>query len=159
MLKSDIPTLLRWINDPHTREFVRNQFPMMESSEEQWFDSLGKNREKQVVLAIEVGGKHVGTIGAHGIHPIDRTCSIGIMIGDTSHREQGIGTEATMTLLEYLFNTLNMRKIVWEAYGFNKRSCNCAMRCGFKLEGVRRKHIFARGRFHDLILHGMFKEE
>jgi RimJ/RimL family protein N-acetyltransferase len=44
-------------------------------------------------------------------------------------------------------------------YAFNKRSLRYNLKCGYKVEGVRKKQIFRNGKYHDEILIAVFKED
>lgn len=71
----------------------------------------------------------------------------------------GYGTDAKMTLLDYAFNTLNLHKMCSTVIAYNEASLHYSDKCGYILEGTRRKHIFKRGRYWDLIELGLFKKE
>lgn len=157
--RTDIPALTRWINDPDVRFFLRNTFPQTEKNEEDWFNRMGSD-ESNVVLAIETtDGVLIGSMGLHRIDWTNRTATTGALIGEKEYWGKGFGTDAKMTLLEYAFNTLNLRKICSEAYAFNKRSVCYSMHCGYKVEGKKRQHIFRGGRYWDVIQLGLFKGE
>ncbi len=159
ILESDVPLLMKWINDPRVRHFVSNAFPKMEGVEREWVANLSKKSDSHIVLMIEVDGKPIGNIGVHGINWKDRTTTTGTLIGEVEYWGQGYGTDAKMTLLEYLFNTLNLRKVMSHVYAFNKRSQACNLRCGFKIEARLRKQRFVLGRYHDEIILGLFRED
>ena len=64
-----------------------------------------------------------------------------------------------MLLLNYAFNTLNLRKIVSRVVSFNRRSKAYSEKCGYKVEGVLKKDIFKDGEYHDLICMAVFKDD
>ncbi|SRR3989344_6195466 len=157
--KADIPTLARWINDPEVRQFVTVAMPSTEQQEEEWFNKLGKN-DKDIVLGIETReGVLIGSMGIHRIDWLNRVCTTGALIGEKEYWGKGYGTDAKMILLDYIFNTLNLRKVCSEVVAYNKRSLHYSLHCGYKVEGKRRKQIFKRGRYWDLIELGLFREE
>ncbi len=157
--RADIPTLTRWINDPEVRQFVLATLPFTEQQEEEWFNKLGKNNEN-IVLGIETkDGVLIGSMGIHRIEWRDRICTTGALIGEKEYWGKGYGTDAKMVLLDYIFNTLNLRKVCSGAIAYNKRSLHYSLHCGYKIEGRKRKQIFKKGRYWDLIELGLFKEE
>ena len=158
-LKADIPTLTRWINNPAVREFVLATLPQTEKQEEEWFNKLGSD-DKNIVLGIET--KDNVLIGSMGIHRIEwrgRIFTPGAPIGEKDYWGKGYGTDAKMILLDYIFNTLNLRKVCSAVIAYNKRSLHYNLHCGYKVEGIRRKHIFKKGRYWNQIELGLFKEE
>jgi len=64
-----------------------------------------------------------------------------------------------MALLDYIFNTLNLRKVCSSVYAYNKRSLQYSLHCGYKIEGMRREHIYKDGKYWNLIEFGIFKKE
>ena len=157
--KSDLPHLYRWINDPDVRHFVIGTFPQTMTQEEKWLEKHDAN-DKDIILMIETKtGQPIGTMGLHRIEWKDRIATTGAMIGEREYWGGGYGTDAKMILHDYAFNTLNMRKMCSATYSYNKRSLHYSLHCGYKIEGRRRRHIFKKGRYWDLIELGLFKEE
>jgi len=150
-LKADIPTLTRWVNDPEVREFVSATLPQTEKQEEDWFNKLGSD-EKNIVLGIETKeGILIGSMGIHRIEWRDRVCTTGALIGEKEYWGKGYGTDAKMILLDYIFNTLNLRRVCSAVIAYNKRSLHYSLHCGYKIEGRKREHIFKRGKYWTLI--------
>ncbi len=155
---TDFELCLRWINDPEVNQYLLIHFPLTEKKEEEWFDKVA-NDPNEVVLGIEtLDGRLIGTMGLHRINSKDRTAMTGALIGEKEYWGKGFGTDAKMTLLDYAFNTLNLRKINSSVYAFNKRSLKYNLKCGYKIEGVRKKQIFRNGKYNDEILIAVFKE-
>ena len=158
--RADIPTLIRWINDPQVREFLGvANFPKTEREEEEWVARMGKN-DTDISLGIETKeGVLIGTMGIHQIDWVNRMATTGALIGEKAYWGKGFGTDAKMALLEYAFNTLNLHKICSSVIAFNKRSLAYSLHCGYKVEGKRKKHIFRKGKYWDRIELGLFKED
>ncbi|MCI0330170.1 MAG: GNAT family N-acetyltransferase [candidate division Zixibacteria bacterium] len=156
---TDFELCLRWINDPEVNQYLLVHFPVTEKKEEEWFDKVANN-PKEVILGIEtLDGKLIGTMALHNINGKDRTAATGALIGEKKYWGKGYGTDAKMTLLDYAFNTLNLRKINSSVYAFNKRSLKYNLKCGYKIEGVRKKQIFRNGKYNDEIIIAVFKED
>ena len=157
--KDDVPTLTRWINDPEVREFILAFLPQTEKQEEEWFNKLGSD-DKNIVLGIETKeGVLIGSMGIHQILWVDRVCTTGAIIGNKENWGKGYGTDAKMILLDYIFNTLNMWKVCSNVIEYNKRSLQYSTKCGYKPDGIRKKHIFKKGQYWDLIHLGLFKDD
>jgi RimJ/RimL family protein N-acetyltransferase len=156
----DISTLTRWMNDPEVREYISAILPQTEKQEEEWFNKLGKD-DGNIILGIETkDGVLIGSMGIHGIKwKGDRICTTGALIGEKEYWGKGYGTDAKMVLLNYIFNELNLRKVCSAVISYNRRSLRYSLHCGYQIEGRRRKQIFKKGRFWDLIELGLFKNE
>jgi len=157
--ETDLESCLRWINDQEVGQYIKSSRPTTRKEEEAWFDGLSE-KDSEIILAIEtLDGKFIGTMGIHRINSKDRTAMTGALIGEKEYWGKGYGTDAKMILLDYAFNTLNLRKICSAVIAFNKRSLQYSLHCGYKIEGTKRKQIFRKGKYWDEILLGLFKED
>lgn len=159
LLEEDVTLLLRWINDPEVNMYLQVYLPMMEADEREWIQNLHKQKAENIVFMIVTGGKPIGTMGLHGIDYRNRRATTGTLIGEKEYWGKGHGTKAKMLLLEYAFNTLNLRKVCSNAYAFNERSIRYSKRCGYREEGRLRQHHFALGKYWDTICLSVFKED
>ena len=161
---TDIPKIVRWINDPEIRYYVGHYLPATFESERTWLEKLDSD-DKNIVFAIEAKstrgspGRFIGVMGLHGINWKDRTVMTGALIGDKRYWGNGYGTDAKMQVLNYAFNELNMHKVVSFVYDYNERSFRYLLRCGYKVEGKQRQHVFRQGAYHDNVILGVLKEE
>ena len=151
---SDLPLLVRWFNDPGMTPFLNRRYPMTEASERKWLEQLGE-RTGDVVLIIVLKGKTpekdrpIGTIGIHAIERENGVATTGAAIGEKDCWERGYGTEAKMVLLDYAFNTLNLRKIYSRVLATNGRSRAYSEKCGYVLEATLPRHHFRHGDYVD----------
>ncbi len=157
--ETDLESCLRWINDPEVRQYLKNHLPFTVQQESDWFDQLSQ-RTGDIILAIEtLEGAFIGTMGLHRIDWQDRVATTGALIGEKDYWGQGYGTDAKMVLLDYAFNTLNLRKICSSTFSYNKRSLQYLLHCGYQIEGRRRRQRFRGGKYWDEIILGLFKHE
>jgi len=153
--QTDLEKVVYWINNQEVIQFLHNRFPLTRKDEEEWLD---KKQENAITLAIETKkGLYIGNIGIHQIDYLNGTAEIGIMIGDKKYWGKGFGFDAEMILLNYGFNTLNLRKIMHRAELRNEKSVGLAKKCGGVKEGLMKKHIFKAGQYRDMILLAIFK--
>lgn len=157
--ETDLQSCLRWINDQEVIQYISVYLPSSKQDEEKWFDNLQKRKE-DVVLGIEtLDNAFIGITGLHNINWKDRTAVHGVLIGEKKYWGRGYGTDANMVLLNYAFNTLNLRKICSSVIVFNERSINYHATCGYQIEGTRRRQVYKKGKYWDVIFLGVFKEE
>jgi RimJ/RimL family protein N-acetyltransferase len=159
--KEDIPFFVRWMNDQEITQFLAVYLPITGAGEVEWLDRLQKNNDKDIVLVIVDAktDKPIGTMGLHRINWKDRTATTGALIGEKSYWGKGYGSEAKMLLLHYAFHSLNLRKICSLVLSFNGRSKAYSEKCGYKVEGVLKEHIFKNGEYWDEIHMAVFKED
>lgn len=151
----DLKSFLVWMNDQEILQYLSRFAPVTRIQEEKWFmTELIDN----FVLAIETkDGALIGDVGLHRIDYRNGTSEIGIMIGNNNYWNQGYGFDAEMNMLNFAFNTLNLRKITHRAFSFNQRSVGLAQKCGGIKEGILRREIFKNGKYHSLVIFAIFK--
>lgn len=159
LCKEDVMSATKWINDQDVTQYLTRIFPMSVEAETEVINEMMKSNQKNIPLAIVADGKIIGIMGIHGIDWINRTATTGAMIGEKEYWGKGYGTDAKMALLEYAFNTLNLRYIMSSVIAYNERSLRYSLHCGYVIEGRRRKRFFKKGRYWDEVVLGLFKKE
>ncbi len=158
--RGDLVNCVRWVNDPEIREFIKNNWPMTMQDEEEWFENLGKRKPHDLTLAMVTNdGRHVGNMGLHRIDWRGRVATTGALLGEKELWGKGLGTEAKTLLLHYAFQSLNLRKICSQVIAYNDRSIAYSKKCGYKVEGVLKDHIFRGGQYWDLVQLAVFWED
>jgi RimJ/RimL family protein N-acetyltransferase len=162
LMESDIPLLMKWVNDPDVREYVGMAMPQGELNEKKWLQLLAEDQvaAKNMAFMIETPeGQAIGTMGLHRIDLKNRAATTGAMIGSREHWGKGIGSATKMHLLEYAFMELGLHRITSEVFEYNERSVRYSLRCGYKEEGRQREAIYKKGRYWDKVLLGLLKAE
>lgn len=156
----DLPLFLKWANDPELRAlYMKSHWPTNEVQGAEWITGIHKRTDRMTLVICLNGGRNIGMIGIHSIDWKNRVAMTETVIGEKQSWGKGYGGEAKMILLHYAFDTLNLYKICAAVYAFNKRSVAYNTKCGYKVEGVQRRHVFADGEYHDRILMAIFREE
>ncbi len=162
MERDDLPTFVRWFNDPEVRRFLLMYEPMSHVKEERWFEST-LDRRDEFLYAIEVNEGdawvHIGNLGLHRVDWRNRTAGFGIVLGERDYWCRGFGTEATRIMLRFAFEELNLHRVELETYSFNPRAQRCYEKVGFRREGTRREALYRDGRYHDVHTMGILKRE
>jgi|GEM_PF-3884 len=149
----------KWLNDFKTSDYIgrSSQIYTLEA-EKEWVKEQGKGEYIFSIIDIE-NDKLIGNCGFIQKDNINRTGTLGIIIGEEEYREKGIGTEVIKILLDYGFNYLNLKSIYLELLGNNERALKCYKKCGFKEVGKRRQCIYLNGKYYDRIMMDILKEE
>lgn len=159
MKKEDLEPFLIWMNDLEIAKQNNDVFPMTKEDGESFYEEL-KGSDKRISLSICTNkDEFIGTITLNNIKWKDGITTSGIFIGNKDYHNKGYGTEAKMIMLNYAFNTLNLRKIYSNVFAINKRSLKCQEKCGYKQEGIRKEHVFVNGAYVDEIMLAVFKED
>lgn len=160
--RADLPTFVRWFNDPDVRQYLLMFEPMSLAMEERWFDNR-LNREDDYLFGIEAqvdeAWIHIGNTGLHRVDWKNRLTTFGIALGEKAYWGRGYGTAATRTILQFAFGELNLHRVELDVYDFNPRGIRCYEKAGFRHEGVRREAIFRNGQYHDVLTMAALQHE
>ena len=110
-------------------------------------------------FAIEADGKLIGQCALFNVNATAQTCELGITIGDKEYWGRGYGRESINLLVEYAFRYHNYRKVWLQVHAGNERAMRAYRACGFVEEGRLRAHIWSDGRYDDLVVMGLLREE
>lgn len=157
--REDIPTFVRWLNDPEVRRYLNLYSPISKAEEEGWFEAhLGD--ESSRVFAIETPeGLAIGNIGLHQIDWKNRNAMLGIVIAEKKYWGRGFGTDAVRALLRFAFDEMNLHRIYLWVFAFNERAFRCYQKSGFQQEGLAREMLFRDGQYHDAIHMAILRRE
>jgi len=159
---SDLDRCLAWINDAEVTHFLEARYPFSRAAEEEWLaGAVKRTRPPDIVLAIETlaEGRHIGTLSLGSVHGEDRKATFGILIGEKEFWSRGYGTDATLTLLRFAFDEVNLRRVVLHVHADNDRAIACYRKCGFVEEGRLRQDRYRHGVYIDTLVMGVLADE
>ena len=133
---------------PRAAELV-NDFATGDPRLAGWFQYAIALREADDVL--------IGDIGVL-LHDNLMQGEIGFPL-DRRYQGRGYATEAVRAMLHYLFTELKVRRVSAECDDRNCRSARLLERAGFRREGLRREHTWAKGEWTDDLLFGVLAAE
>jgi len=160
--RSDIPFFVRWFNDSETSSFLSMRAPLSLPLEENWFERMveGQGREGyHFVICLLEDERPIGTIGLFAIDHLNGGAGMGITIGEKALWGKGLGTDALNALLDFTFGELRMERVWLDVYEFNARARRSYEKCGFVLEGTKRRGFYRRGSYVDVQLMSILRDE
>ncbi len=145
------PDVLRFLNNPpvDTREKAVGMI-----------DWLGNNYRNQEGLdwAITLEDRVIGMCGAVAWDRDNRRVDIGYHILP-SHWGHGYATEATLAILRWSFDHLDVHRIQADCTEGNIASDRVLLKCGFTVEGLWRESCWEHGRFVSIKQFGLLRRE
>ncbi len=117
------------------------------------------SKSGEFAILLNDGGEYIGNISYHSVDWKNRNCEIALGIGNEENLNRGLGTEAIGLLLDFLFNEMNLHRVTLDVYDFNERAIRCYEKCGFKKEGFIREAVYKHGRYINLYVMGILREE
>lgn len=157
---ADAPTLFRWINDRRLVLFNSAFQPIHEPTHRAWLAGLA-SRTDLVAFAVRShpGRRLLGVCQLTGISAVHRRAELQIRMGDDRTRGRGLGLQAVRLLLEFAFRDLNLHRVSLEVFADNRRAITTYERAGFRHEGTLRQAAFLDGRFVDVQVMGILRDE
>mgnify|MGYP000903932208 CR=1 FL=1 len=154
----DAPLLLRWRTDPAITRFMYTDIDdPNEERQRAWLETMARRADFRHFV-IEHAGRPIGYLSYSDIDRVHRRCSSGSYIGDRSAGGTVAGLLNTF-ILDYCFYGLGMHKIVNSFMAGNDAVIRIQRLLKFREVGVLRDHIVKYGRFHDVTLFEMTREE
>lgn len=118
-----------------------------------WLQRRIEQVERDVSLAIDIGGTPVGGVRLSSIHHGQRTGWIGYWLAFEA-RGRGLASRATASLASWAFDELALERIDLSHRVNNPESGAVAHRAGFVLEGIQRSKLLHDGVRYDIAMHG-----
>lgn len=161
MEESDMPYYYDMINDSYIYDRVVGwSFPVSMKEQNDWFEKAVKdNLNKRFTIVLKETNKPVGVVTLTNIDWQNRSAFHGIKLHSSCPKRAGIGTDAVLTLMKYAFNEVNLNRLDTTWLSDNIASENLYLKCGWEIEGIKKKAIFRNGTYHDLKITGITKEK
>lgn len=159
--KRDIEAINKWRNDPELIASLGAPFRYINLIvDEEWFDSYMNNRNTQVRCSIvDEDDAIIGLVSLINIDYMNQSCVFHIMIGNGENQGKGAGTYATKEMLNHAFNNLNIHRVELNVLADNMRAIHLYEKVGFIKEGTRRQCDFKNGKFVDMLMYSVLREE
>jgi RimJ/RimL family protein N-acetyltransferase len=157
--REDIPTFVRWFNDPEVRDYLTVYRPFSTAEEEKWFERHLEDQNSEMFAIETADGVHIGNLGLHDINWRDRRVELGIVIGEKEYWGKGYGSDAIRTALHFAFEDMNLHRVYLRVREDNARGIGAYEKCGFQHEGRMREAIYSHARYYDEVLMGILRHE
>ena len=160
----DLEKTYEWRNDLDLIKLTQGlRFPKTSEMNKAWFENvLNDMSNRNIYFGIDKieTGEFIGIIQLTNIDYISGTVVWGMIFGDKSNQGKGFGKEARVLILNYVFNILNLRKILMYIVNYNIGPQILASdEFGFKNEGLLKEQFFFKDKYHDVIIISILKAD
>ncbi|WP_138207764.1 GNAT family N-acetyltransferase [Haloimpatiens lingqiaonensis] len=158
MEKKEVPTIYNILCDREVREFdgayliLPGKDYIIEN-----FNELTSGSTKYLTIVNEKG-LVIGYMTYRECKDSINVYSIGITIGK-NFWSKGYGQDSVNTLLNYLFLDRGAMRVELEVVDLNEKAINCYKKCGFQEEGRKRNRYFIHGKYTNVVIMGILKED
>jgi RimJ/RimL family protein N-acetyltransferase len=156
----DLERFHRWLNDPEVTQYITMRYPISVTQERRYLEDIGPTDFYAALFSIDtLAGEHIGSCGLHNGSPEDRSASLGIAIGEKAYWDGGYGTDAMEVLCRFGFEQMNLERIELHVFADNPRAQRVYEKVGFKVEGCMREADYRYGKYRDIVIMGLLREE
>jgi len=152
--EKDLQKSLIWLKDPSVNMYLSHNFrDYTEEQEIKWFNFI-QTSNNDIVFAIEdkTTNQYIGNCALHKIDWDEKSCELGIFIGENDFWNRGYGSEAVRCTIKFAFQKLSLKSIRLDVYKYNRRAIKVYKKCGFRLVKIERKNHFYNGKYWDTLI-------
>jgi RimJ/RimL family protein N-acetyltransferase len=159
----DVDATIQWRNDPEIRDQILSfRFPVSHVMEARFIERAiaGDGNTQCVAGVVDLTDRALcGLVYLRDIDWISRHAAFGLMIGRRDKRGRGFGRRALRLMLHHGFNVLNLERVYLYVAEYNLRARKLYSAAGFTHEGTLRRHVALDGRYYELLVMGMLRNE
>ena len=148
---------VNWMNDKDVYQFLESGGDYTVKALEEYLRSI---IEKKTMLFWAIHLKetkeHIGNIKIDSVNMKHGLGEYGILMGAKKHWGKGYAKEASVTILEYCFTKVGLRKITLGVVDQNMTAVELYKKIGFQIEGIYKKHGKYNGQYRDVLRMALF---
>lgn len=127
-----IEMVRQWRNHPKIQQYMEYREEITPEMQEQWYKKISSNG-KDYYFLIEIDGKDIGCINIRDIDYEKKEGEPGIFIWDDDYLESDASYRSVFAMMDYVFDTLNLQKMVIHILNDNTRAIRFNTSYGYKL--------------------------
>jgi RimJ/RimL family protein N-acetyltransferase len=152
-----LAAIVQWRNDPAVNKFLRQGIRTLAEVQE-WYAQYFSRADNQL-FAVSCDQALIGYCTLEQIDATNRSCEIGLVIGDTRYWNKGLGTLVVTRLTALAFTTYHLHRVYAVIQEGNIASMRCFEKVGFQHEGRFREARYVHGGWIDLHSYALLEQE
>ena len=152
-----LAAIVHWRNDPAVNRYLRQGMLTLEEVQAWCAQSFSKAEHQ--LFAVYADKTLIGYCTLSHIDMTNRSCEIGIVIGETQYWNQGVGASVVKRLTAMAFTVYHLHRVYAVIQGGNIASRRCFEKVGYQHEGRWRDARYVNGAFIDLHYYAMLEHE
>ena len=162
---ADLDHLARWASDTRLERMVGSELLQLYrdvyENDPSFYEAVLTDTTQiaLIVKANEGFPDPIGLVRLFNIHQSEGYAGIETVMGDFRAARRGYGVQASRLMGYYGVDTLGLRRLEAKAYEYNALSINTLKRNGFTHEGTLRKATLRDGRYWDIMIFGILRDE
>ncbi len=160
MGREDTDRIVRWRNNPRVRNNFIYQKPFTREGHLNWIRTKVDTGEAiQFIICEKKTDRPVGSVYFRDISREHHRAEYGIFIGEDDAAGKGIGSEVCRLACQYGFEEEGWHKIILRLLSGNTAAYRSYEKAGFRQEGCLREEVCLSGKYRDVILMGLLRED
>lgn len=165
LVPGDLAHFSDWAEDPFVERMVGSEFlhayKHVYDKGPDFYEACLTDPTQVVMTITRNGGgpEPLGLARLFNIHLLEGYAFLETIVADSRALRFGYGVEAGRLITYYGVDVLGLRRVEAKVYEYNVLSMNALRRNGFHQEGVLRKAGFYDGRYWDVVIFGILKDE
>lgn len=161
MEPEDMEMLRETANDSETEYMIGGwSFPISKVEQMKWYERVcsDKNNLRFIIELIDEK-KAIGMLNLVNIDWKNRSAFHGIRLAVNAPKGKGYGLDAVMALMRYAFEELQLVRLDGSWVEYNEPSIRLYKKCGWSVEGRKKKAKFTKGQYFDMLIGGVLAED
>jgi RimJ/RimL family protein N-acetyltransferase len=149
-----------WLNDPELMRYSeqRHKTHDLENCRTYWKSFEGTPNYFWAIEELKFGLGHIGNITAY-VDEKNLLADVGILIGERKAHNKHYGLEAWLGVCNYLFESVNIRKLTAGTLSLNEPMLKIMKRAHMIEDGIRKKHFLVDNQEVDIIHKAIFRDQ
>lgn len=158
LVADDLELVREWRNSEAVAQYMYSSEPISTEQQQAWFARLQHDDTKQYWMILHQG-QPVGVANLYAIHRGFRTCYWAFYLAEQQTRGSGLGAKVELAVLDYVFETLKLNKLLCEVFVDNAKVIAMHEKFGFRRESYFREHIYKQGSYRDVVGLALLRRE
>lgn len=153
----DAQFLVSLLNNKKVNEFFEHEPPFSMKQFEQVIQYATKAEDYYGFIILDKTTENpIGMFEVHRISQTHKSCFFEFaLLPDAGGK--GLGTEIFQSMVNFVFDDLNLSRITMKAFTSNTKIISVARKCGFKVEGILHASVFSENKWQDEIILSLMK--
>ena len=151
----------KWFNDEKiTLNTTHHVYPNSKDLQKIYFKENIQNSKNKIQLGIFHIKDNIliGVISLNQIDHFNKNCEFSAILGEPNYQVLKYYAEAARLIISHGFNTLGMQRVAGGTFNEDIQNMVCRI-LGLKSEGTKRSAIYKNGKYNDVFIHSILREE
>lgn len=158
LVESDRELIYAWRALPDVAANMYSDHPITLEEHARWFAQVPSRSDYRYWI-VTLGERPVGLVNLAHLDRHNGRTDWGFYLAEPASRGHGIGGFVEFQVMRVAFDELQLNKLYGEVLAFNTTALAFHEKHGYRIEGCQRQHVRKDGRYHDVVLIGLLRDE